>query len=146
MLYTILVKSHSGIRWILLISLVLAIVKYMGAARGKRHVKHLVPYTLISMILMHTQLVLGLLLYVISPKVVFAAESMKSSVHRFFLVEHIGMMLVAAVLITLGYVKTKEHINTPFGARKLLVYYTIAFVLILAAIPWPFRGLGTAWF
>jgi len=146
MFYTILLKSHSGLRWILLASLILAMVKYYRAARGNNHVRRLVPYTLISMILIHLQVLQGLILYFISPKVIFAAESMKNSVHRFFLIEHISIMLIAAIIITIGYSKTKKQINTPFGAKRLLIYYTIAFVVILASIPWPFRGLGTAWF
>jgi heme A synthase len=145
MFYTILLKSHSGLRWVLLASLILAMVKYYRAARGNRHVQRLVPYTLISMILMHIQVLLGLTMYYLSPKVIFAAESMKNSVHRFFLVEHIGLMIIAAIIITIGYSKTKNQVNTPYGAKKLLIYYFVAFILILSAIPWPFRGLGTAW-
>ncbi len=145
MLYTILLKSHSGLRWVLLLSLILAMVKFFRAARGTTHVKQLVPYALISMILLHIQVLLGLAMYFISPKVIFAAESMKNSVHRFYLVEHISLMIIAAIIITIGYSKTKKQINTPFGAKKLLTYYLIAFILILVSIPWPFRGFGTAW-
>ena len=85
-------------------------------------------------------------LYVISPKVIFAATAMKVGVQRFFLVEHISLMILAAVLMTIGYSTTKKQINTPYGGKKLLFYYLIALFLILLAIPWPFRGFGTAWF
>ena len=31
------------------------------------------------------------------------------------------------------------------NAKGVFTYYLIALVLILAAIPWPFRALGSGW-
>jgi membrane protein DedA with SNARE-associated domain len=95
---------------------------------------------------MHLQLVIGFVLYFISPKVIFSASSMKDSVLRFFLVEHISLMIIAVVLITIGYVKSNRAADEMKKHKKLIIYYTIALVLILASIPWPFRGLGAGWF
>jgi hypothetical protein len=30
--------------------------------------------------------------------------------------------------------------------KRILIFYGIALLLIIAAIPWPFRDLGAAWF
>jgi membrane protein DedA with SNARE-associated domain len=97
------------------------------------------------MTFMHLQLIIGLILYFISPKVIFSGSSMSDPILRFFLVEHISLMLIAVVLITVGYVKTKK-IEGVKKYRTILIYYVISLLLILASIPWPFRDLGGKWF
>ena len=63
---------------------------------------------LFALIFTHVQLILGLILYFISPKVQFVAEMMKNSVLRFYGVEHIFMMIIAVVLVTIGYSRAKK--------------------------------------
>jgi membrane protein DedA with SNARE-associated domain len=99
-----------------------------------------------AMTFTHLQLLLGLILYFISPKVVFAASSMKDAFLRFFLVEHIGLMLVAVALITIGFVRSQRAEQPSAKYKSLIIFYSIALVIILAAIPWPFRGLASGWF
>ena len=146
MIHNILVKSHSGLRWMILAAILVAVIRFASAATARKKVRKMRPYALIPLILVHIQFLFGLWLYIISPKVVFAAAAMKNSAQRFFLVEHISLMILAAALMTIGYVTTKKQINTPYGGKKLLFYYLISLFLILLAIPWPFRGFGTAWF
>jgi len=100
----------------------------------------------LALVFMHLQVVLGFLLYFISPKVIFEATSMQSSMLRFFLVEHIALMLIAVILITIGYVKADRINNEVKKHKRVIIYYSIALLLILIAIPWPFRGFGSAWF
>ncbi len=50
------------------------------------------------------------------------------------------MMLIAIILITIGYRKAKVG-----NAKGVFTYYLIALLLMLAAIPWPFRALGAGW-
>jgi membrane protein DedA with SNARE-associated domain len=78
--------------------------------------------------------------------VVFSAASMKDSVLRFFLVEHISLMIIAIILITVGYVKSDRAADEFRKHKLLIIYYSIALILILISIPWPFRGLGAGWF
>jgi membrane protein DedA with SNARE-associated domain len=93
----------------------------------------------------HIQLIIGLVLYFTSPKVVFEASSMSSPLLRFFLVEHISLMIIAIILITVGYAKSKRITDIRKKNRTIVIYYAISLVLILAAIPWPFRNLGAGW-
>jgi membrane protein DedA with SNARE-associated domain len=79
-------------------------------------------------------------------KVVFSATSMKDSLTRFFLVEHLALMIIAIVLITIGYIKSDREDDMMKKQKLLLIYYTIALILILVAIPWTFRALGAGWF
>ena len=88
----------------------------------------------------------GLLLYFISPKVLFIKGALSAPVVRFFTAEHITAMLVAVVLITFGYSKAKKapELN---GHKIIFWYYVIATIFVMAAIPWPFMTyLGSKWF
>jgi membrane protein DedA with SNARE-associated domain len=99
-----------------------------------------------AFLLTHFQLLIGLILYFISPKVIFAAESMKEPLLRFFLVEHIALMLVAVVLITVGFIKFQKAEEQKKRHKITVIYYGIALLLMLVSIPWPFRNLGGGWY
>lgn len=139
-MYTGLTHAHSGWRWIVLILLFTAIFQAFFQS-GKK-----TKLPLFAMIATHIQLVLGIILYFISPKVLFAAETMKVPLNRFYTVEHTTLMLLAIVLITLGYGKWKRANTVENSAKKVATYYLIGLILILAGIPWPFRNLGAGWF
>lgn len=145
MLYHILLRSHSGLRWVFLLLMLLSLY-YLAQNAFSAREKNIRKLNLFTMIMAHIQLLLGFSLYFTSPKVVFAASSMKDTVLRFFLVEHISLMLIAIALITIGYVKTKTISQTVSGAKKAFIYYLISFILILLSIPWPFRIPGADWF
>jgi hypothetical protein len=63
---------------------------------------------------------------------------MKSPILRFFLVEHTSTMILAIVLITVGYVRMKKSADEIRSARILLWYYLFSLAIILLLIPWPF--------
>jgi membrane protein DedA with SNARE-associated domain len=95
----------------------------------------------------HIQLLGGLILYFISPYVKFEGGVMKDAVARFYTVEHISMMLIAVALITIGYSKAKRAANSAAKGKTTFWFYLIGLLVILAAIPWPFRsGLGGGWY
>jgi hypothetical protein len=135
----ILVEIHSLLRYVvlalLLVSLVFALVQCKQSVQGKA-----LKLYLFSMIAFHIQFLLGLVLYFLSPKVVFMAETMKSPVFRFFTAEHGVGMLIAFVLITLGYKRVKATKSN----KSVLLFYGLALLVICASIPWAFRGLGVS--
>lgn len=146
-IYSIFVHIHSGLRWLVLLFIIIAIVNasLKLTRKATSNIKDCI-FNRLVLIFMHLQLVLGLVLYFISPKVIFDAASMKDSLLRFFLVEHIGLMVMAVILITIGYVKSDRAVDKMKKQKHVVIYYSIAFLLILASIPWPFRGLGAGWF
>jgi hypothetical protein len=142
-----MVHVHSGLRWLALLFIVVAIANAIFKQNRKSgSVAKTCVADKLTLIFMHLQLLIGFVLYFISPKVIFSAASMKSPVLRFFLVEHVALMLIAVVLITIGYVKSDRAIEVSKKYKYLIIYYSIALLLILVSIPWPFRGLGAAWF
>lgn len=144
--FSILIHLHSVLRWLVLLFIVIAIVNASVKLTRKspEKLKDCI-FNRLTLIFMHLQLVLGLVLYFISPKVIFNAASMKDSLLRFFLVEHISLMIIAVVLVTIGYVKSDRAISEFKKHKLVVIYFSIALLLILAAIPWPFRGLGAGW-
>ena len=139
----ILKHAHSGLRWVVLALLIAAIVKaFAGKKEGKAMKSEDKKIPLFALIATHTQILLGLVLYFISPYVVFAADTMKDSMKRFYTMEHILLMVIAVILITIGYSKAKKSSNW----KPVFTYYLIGLILILISIPWPFRGLGAGWF
>lgn len=133
--------AHSGWRWIVLVLLVSAIL-YAFANKNKYHQK----INLFALIATHVQLILGLLLFFISPKVQFSEGFMKNPISRFYTVEHTVLMLLAILLITLGYAKAKRASNIGIANKNIRLYYGLGLILILISIPWPFRNLGAGWF
>lgn len=59
---------------------------------------------------------------------------MKDSTTRYFTVEHWVMMLIAIVLITVGYSKSKTKLTSEGKHKTVAIFYVIAFLVILVAI------------
>ncbi len=109
--------------------------------------KKLALFTLISM---HLQLVIGIVLYLIGKyyQAIDTTDESIKSVYRFFRMEHSVMMLIAIILITVGYSKAKRGASSKAKFKSLAIFFTIGLVIILAMIPWPFmqKFAGYNWF
>ncbi len=95
---------------------------------------------LFTLITMHIQLLIGLVLFFVSPNGLQAIQNNGmgglSSAARKLAVEHPALMIVAVVLVTIGYSKhKKQRLSTP-KFKKLAIFYTLALIAVLAIIPW----------
>lgn len=147
--YGILNDTHSVLRWIILVLLLASIfMAFSGRKSGKPFAANKKVY-LFTLISAHLQLLIGLIQYFISPSVKIAlanfGAAMKIAPLRFVALEHLLMMLIAIALITVGYSKSKKAQDDSKKHRTVFVFYLIALIIILAAIPWPFRGWGHEW-
>lgn len=145
-MYDFLKTTHSIIRYIVLLGGIGAIVTILMAARQRVKL-----FSTIFLASSHLQLVIGLLLYFIySPWFDMLKESpkevMKSSQYRFFAVEHIAMMVIAIILVTIGHSKLKKALANNTKLSTPLILFVVALLVMLASIPWPFReALGRGW-
>jgi hypothetical protein len=140
--------AHSGLRWFLLIFIIVAIVNAILKKNSTaEYTKSDKMPVLLTLIFAHIQLLLGLILYFTSDKVSFVEGFMKNSMFRFYAVEHISMMIIAVVLITIGYSKAKKQTEVSKKHNTIFIFYLIGFVIMMASIPWPFRtALQGGWF
>lgn len=139
-----LVHLHNLLRWIILLLLLISL--FQAFAKKEK----LAKTSLFLMISAHITLLLGLVQYFTSEVAGFKmierlggmGNVMKDPFARFWVVEHISTMLIAIVLITVARKKAKALLYKP-----TLILLLIAFLLIMAGIPWPFReGIGRPWF
>lgn len=140
-MHSLLVITHSVFRYFVLIFLIIFVVRaLMGWMNKSSYNKLDEKLGLWLFMVTHTQLVLGLVLFFISPAVVFSAASMKDATARYWLVEHSSMMLIAIVLITLARITTKKITDSAAKYKKLFIYNAIALLLIVVAIMQSGRG------
>lgn len=114
----------------LLLTILLAVIKKPVTPGNRKLAK-------ISMILLHTQILLGLILYFISDKGFsnFSSEAMGDSISRLYILEHPLMGILAAVLVTVGHAQLKRAKDF-VAAKPILIFYTLGLVLVLSRVPW----------
>ena len=134
-MYTGLLHTHSLIRYLVLIGLIVVIVKALLGLMNKQ------PYGkldnklgLYLFIATHTQLLVGLILYFASPRVQFGSTTMSDKLTRYWTVEHITAMLIAVVLITLARSTSKKMTDDAAKHKRMLVFNLIALVVIVATV------------
>jgi len=144
-----LTHLHNLLRHAIIIFLVINVVKsFLGWFGKKEYTAGDNKLSLFLFISAHLQLVVGLVLYSVSGVVKVAmadmGEAMKDAVLRFWAVEHMLSMIVGIIIITLGRIMAKKAKTDSTKFRRQAIYFTLAMVIIFAAIPWPWAEMGIA--
>lgn len=138
-MYTGLKHAHYTLMILLIILLLYTAARFFfNAMNGKKFGKFEDKQSLITLILAHTQLLLGLGLYFSGPWLdAWSAEgAMKNAATRLIILEHPLTMMIGIVLITVGRAKAKRIVEDQKKFKTTAIFYAIALVLILARIPW----------
>lgn len=141
-MYPIILTIHNIFRWLVLIFGLLAIIRAYRGWFGKKEWTNMdnrwgMGFT----VSLDVQVLLGLLLYVAFSPITTSAFSdfgaaMADSDARFWLVEHIFMMIIALVLAHVGRSRAKKA-DTDVGKHKrAAIFYTLSLLVIIVAIPW----------
>lgn len=136
-----LLHLHNILRWVILLLLIVTLLQAIAKNNGIR------PTSLWLLIFSHIMLLIGLYQliagrYGTMKGLPEGVSLMKDTFYRFYWIEHPLMMVLAIIFITVARGKAKL-LN--YKATAWLLF--IALVLILAAIPWPFREIvGRPWF
>jgi uncharacterized membrane protein len=131
-MYEILRSAHSGWRYVVILLLLAAFVTAVSGFTGKKAFtegnRKLAVFALISS---HIQLILGLLLYFMNDW-----YKMDSSVpsNRYWKMEHIAMMIIAIILITVGNAKSKKAVDAVAKHKNIFVFFGFALLIITVAI------------
>ena len=142
---------HSLLRWLILIFLIINIFRSMVEADAS-YTPADIKWNLRLLIITHINLLLGFIQYFFGSKG-FAffkdssfGEIMKDPFKRFWVVEHITGMIIAVAIITISRSVTKTNLPDQKKHKRQLLLYSLAFIIIMASIPWPFRVSGSPWF
>jgi cation transport ATPase len=140
-MYIGLLHLHNATRWLVLVAGVVAIlIAVVGLVRGRPWTRGARLGSLAYVVSMDVQLVIGLLLYVVSPLVQagFAdpAAAMRDSTVRYFFVEHLVLMLLAVAAAHVGSVAARRARDDATKYRRTLLWFGLSFLLVLVAIPW----------
>ena len=95
---------------------------------------------LFTLIFSHIQLLIGLGWYFSSPyyKALKAngSEVMGDTASRLLAIEHPVMMILATIIITIGWSKHKKKTEDHKKFKTFVIFYGIGLLLILSNIPW----------
>ena len=98
--------------------------------------------SLFALIVTHIQFLIGIALYLTNgyftmvSEVGGMGEVMKNAALRNIIVEHPTTMIAAIALLTIGYSKHKRKLTSEPKFKMLAIFYTLAYILILAKLPW----------
>ena len=146
-MYNSLLILHSLLRYALVFAAVFAIYRALIGWQNKQAYTSLDNKASVFLVMfMHTQLVLGFLLYFVYSPFAEIAVDMKNPVIRFWKVEHIALMILAVVLFQVGRIVSKKATEDVIKHKKAFIFYTIGFVILMAGIPWPFSKVARAFF
>lgn len=141
-MYSTFLLLHSVLRYFVLILIIILVFKSLaGWMTRSVYTPTDNKISLFTLILAHSQFLLGLLLYFTSPFVSFSSETMKDPFARYWTVEHITVMLIAIILITVARSTSKKLHDGVARHRRLFILNAIALALILGGIFLSGRGI-----
>lgn len=139
-MYTGLQHLHSGVAYLALLALVLVIFWMLfKTLTGKEFSEQDRKIAMIAFIISHIQLLVGLILYFISPlgfSLLTSGTAMGDATARLTALEHPVINILAIVLISVGYIRAKKLTTSQSKFRSIYMMYAIGLVLILSRIPW----------
>ncbi|GAA0736343.1 MULTISPECIES: hypothetical protein [Flavobacteriaceae] len=123
---------------VLIIATVNALVKFFGNKEFQAFDFRVSLFTLITS---HIQLLLGLIFFFVSDYMALISDMGMNSIMgnddlRSKIIEHPFAMIIAVVLITIGYSKHKKKLTSKPKFKLLAIFYTIALAFVLYMIPW----------
>lgn len=136
-MYTFVQKFHSGWAYLAILLLLFAI---LNSLKGMSSKKEFGPgdrkIALFALIATHIQLVVGLILYFVSPLGKAAFGNMSDAATRLTSLEHPLVNLIAIALITVGWSRHKKVPTNTAKFKSIAIFYGLGLVLILSRIPW----------
>ena len=133
---------HSGWAYITLIILIFAVVNAAIGLSSKKEFKEKdLRISLFTLIVSHIQLIIGFLAFFVSAQFSFVLENgmgaaSKEPTIRLFVIEHPLMMILAVVLITMGFSKHKKQTTDNGKFKTIALYYGLGLLFVLSRIPW----------
>ena len=141
-MYSLIRNLHSYLAYLVLLVLILAILNaFIGKIKGKDFKSKDLRLSLYGLILSHIQLLIGLILYFVSPwfnqwSNLGVGGVMKAAQARLYLVEHPFTNIIAIILITIGWSLHKRQSDPGKKFLRIALFYGFGLLLLLSRIPW----------
>ena len=141
-MYSILKNIHSYWAYLVLLVLILCIFNAItGKINGKDFESRDLRLSLFGLIFSHLQLLIGLILYFVSPwfdqwSNLGMGGVMKDAQTRLFLVEHPFTNILAIALITIGWSVQKQQTDPSKKFLRIALLYGLGLLLLMSRIPW----------
>lgn len=136
-MYYFLQKFHSGWAYLALLLLVIAVANAIIGKISKKEFKPLDrTLSLFGMLSIHIQLLVGLILYFVSPLGFASLGEMSDRALRLTSLEHPVTNLIAIAIITVGWSKHKKGLTNDDKFTSIAIFYSVGLILILSKIPW----------
>jgi hypothetical protein len=136
-MYEFIQKFHSGWAYLALLLLVIVTLNsVLGMVSKKEFSSKDRTMALLGLIFSHVQLLVGLVLYFISPLGKAGLSEMSNAAIRLTALEHPLINIIAIVFITIGWSKHKKVTTSEAKFKTISIFYGIGLLLILARIPW----------
>ena len=131
---------HSYWAYLVLITLVLAVINAFSGVASKRVFKDKdLRLSLFTLIFAHIQLLIGFGWYFMSPWYKALKENGIGSIDahtRLLAVEHPLLMIIAIILITIGWSRHKKKTEDAKKFITIGLFYGVALLIVLSRIPW----------
>ena len=136
-MYEFIQKFHSGWAYLALLVLVIAVVNSLiGLFSKKEFTAKDRKIAIFGLAGIHTQLLIGLVIYFVSPLGFSSLGQMADKGLRLTSLEHPLINLIGITLITIGWMKHKKLTTSESKFKTFSVYYGLGLVLILSRLPW----------
>ena len=138
----ILINLHSYLAYVVLAMLVIAVANAVIGLAGN---KMFTPgrdlrISLFALILSHIQLLIGLLVYFLSPNGLQAIRNLGrgglTASARLLALEHPIINILAIALITIGWSRHKKFLDGKPKFKSIAIFYGLGLLLLLSRIPW----------
>ena len=151
MLYPIVLTIHSILRWLVILTALFAIIRAstgISFKRGWMEMDNRAGMLFVS--ILDLQVLIGIILYFfLSPTTTHALQNfsaaMSNEAARFFTIEHVSLMIVAAAAVHIGHALARRAPTPIQKHRRSAIWFGLALIIILLAIPWPFLSYGRPW-
>lgn len=131
-MYNFLLHAHSGLRYLILLAAIIVVVKSIIGWLGSTSYSKFDKITAPAYVgLMHLQLLIGLILYFISP---FVTYTMGEKVSRYWSVEHISLMILAVAATQVGRSISKKATDAQVKFRFQTIFFGLSILLIFVAL------------
>ena len=128
---------HSTLAYAVLAILVLVTINaFLGLLAKRKFTSKDRSISLIALIFSHIQLLVGIVVWMVSPLGKAAMSQMSNSAMRLTAMEHPLINIIAIVVITIGWSKHKKEESSNGKFKKIGIFYTLGLLLILSRIPW----------